>query len=89
MEIEEPEVKVEKEKVVKKENQVDPSKESTEEKSQSDDKNIKKPIQDNYEPEKISEFELINQDPSLKNYEWAIKRRMDHYKNNKFIITKI
>ena len=29
---------------------------------------------------KISQFEMINQDPSLKNYEWCIRRRYDHYK---------
>ena len=32
-------------------------------------------------PKKISEFDLINQDPYLKNYEWAIKRRNEHFKN--------
>ena len=29
---------------------------------------------------KISEFDLINQDPYLKNFEWAIKRRNEHFK---------
>ena len=29
---------------------------------------------------KISEYEMINQDPSLKTYEWHIKRHNDHYK---------
>ena len=32
-------------------------------------------------PKKISEFDLINQDPYLKNYEWCIKRRNEHFKN--------
>ena len=32
------------------------------------------------EDKKISEYELINQDPSLKPYEWCIKRRNDHFK---------
>ena len=32
-------------------------------------------------PKKISEFDLINQDPYLKNFEWAIKRRNEHFKN--------
>jgi len=34
------------------------------------------PIQRN----RISEFEIINQDPSLKYYEWHIRKRNDHYK---------
>ena len=33
------------------------------------------------EPPKLSKFELINQDPSLKSYEWAIERRCNHYKD--------
>lgn len=32
-------------------------------------------------PTKISEYDLINQDPYLKNFEWAIKRRNEHFKN--------
>ena len=32
-------------------------------------------------PKKISEFDLINQDPYLKNFEWCIKRRNEHFKN--------
>ena len=28
---------------------------------------------------RISSYEIINQDPSLKNYEWAIKKRNDHF----------
>ena len=28
---------------------------------------------------KISDFDLINQDPSLKNYEWNIKHRLEHF----------
>ena len=32
------------------------------------------------EKQKISEYEVINQDPSLKPYEWCIKRRNDHFK---------
>ena len=35
-------------------------------------------MQNNY---KISEFELINQDHSLKSFEWSIKRRNEHFKN--------
>ena len=31
--------------------------------------------------QKISEFDVINQDPSLKNYEWNIKHRLDHFHN--------
>ena len=30
---------------------------------------------------KISEFDLINQDHSLKSFEWCIKRRNEHFKN--------
>ena len=43
------------------------------------------------EPEKvkpISEFELINQDPSLKNYEWNIKHRVEHFKRQLETIEK-
>ena len=83
MEAEEPEeeVKIE-EKLVKQENPIDPAKEEEKKKETSVPIPEKKePVVDNYEPQKISEFEVINQDPSLKNYEWAIKRRMDHYKN--------
>ena len=29
---------------------------------------------------KISEYDIINQDPSLKDYEWCIKRRNEHFK---------
>ena len=29
---------------------------------------------------RISDFEMINQDPSLKNYEWYIRKLNDHYK---------
>ena len=32
-------------------------------------------------PKKISEYDLINQDPYLKNFEWCIKRRNEHFKN--------
>ena len=32
-------------------------------------------------PKKISEFDLINQDPYLKNFEWCIKRRNEHFKS--------
>ena len=39
---------------------------------------IKPPVEG---PKKISEFDLINQDPYLKNYEWCIKRRNEHFKN--------
>ena len=28
---------------------------------------------------RISQYDLINQDPSLKNYEWCIRRRNDHF----------
>ena len=31
--------------------------------------------------QKISEFDVINQDPSLMNYEWNIKHRLDHFHN--------
>ena len=36
----------------------------------------------------ISEFELINQDPSLKNYEWNIKHRVEHFKRQLETIEK-
>ena len=78
MKIEEPELKIKNQKVIQKQNKFNTSKQPKQN-PQPDNKTIKK--QDNYEPPKISEFELINQDPSLKNYEWAIKRRMDHYYN--------
>ena len=32
-------------------------------------------------PKKISEFEVINQDPTLKKYEWKIKQRKNYFKN--------
>ena len=41
-----------------------------------------------YNTNKISEFELINQDPSLKNYEWCIRRRNDHFKRILYEIEK-
>ena len=31
--------------------------------------------------QKISDFDVINQDLSLKNYEWNIKHRLDHFHN--------
>ena len=36
--------------------------------------------------QKISEFEMINQDPSLKNFEWCIRRRNDHFKRQLYQI---
>ena len=32
------------------------------------------------QPHKVSKYELINQDPSLKPFEWAIDRRVNHFK---------
>ena len=86
MEAEEPEEPITREeKIVKQENPVDPAKEEKKDEKgnevpQSQPQKVE-PQHDNYEPKKISDFELINQDPSLKNYEWAIRRRVDHYKN--------
>ena len=56
----------------------EPKKEEKEEKPE-EDKNKKAPQPEG--PKKISEFDLINQDPYLKNFEWAIKRRNEHFKN--------
>ena len=55
------------------------SKKEEKEQKPEEDKN-KKPSQPEG-PKKISEFDLINQDPYLKNFEWAIKRRNEHFKN--------
>ena len=52
-------------------------KEKKEEKKEEEKKEEKKEAE---EKKKISEYELINQDPSLKPYEWCIKRRNDHFK---------
>ena len=57
----------------------DESKKEEKEQKPEEDKN-KKPSQPEG-PKKISEFDLINQDPYLKNFEWAIKRRNEHFKN--------
>ena len=53
-------------------------KEKKEEKKQREQKKKNEPKLDN---SKISEFELINQDHSLKSFEWCIKRRNEHFKN--------
>ena len=37
---------------------------------------------------KISDFDLINQDPSLKNYEWNIKHRLEHFHHQIELIEK-
>ena len=52
-----------------------------------------KPIMENKPKPKeirkrISEYDMINQDPSLKNYEWCIKRRNDHFKKTLHEIEK-
>ena len=57
----------------------DETKKEEKEEKPEEDKN-KKPSQPEG-PKKISEFDLINQDPYLKNFEWAIKRRNEHFKN--------
>ena len=54
--------------------------EKTEEKKQEESKEKEKP-QEYQGPKKISEYDLINQDPYLKNFEWCIKRRNEHFKN--------
>jgi 1,4-alpha-glucan branching enzyme len=57
----------------------DESKKEEKEQKPEEDKNKKAPQPEG--PKKISEFDLINQDPYLKNFEWAIKRRNEHFKN--------
>ena len=57
----------------------DESKKEEKEEKPEEDKNKKAPQPEG--PKKISEFDLINQDPYLKNFEWAIKRRNEHFKN--------
>ena len=54
--------------------------EKAEEKKQEESKEKEKP-QEYQGPKKISEYDLINQDPYLKNFEWCIKRRNEHFKN--------
>ena len=69
----------------KKEVKEDKEKEEKKEEKEKEEKKIEqeKPKENTqYQgPKKISEFDLINQDPYLKNFEWAIKRRNEHFKN--------
>ena len=60
--------------------QLKENQEKTEEKKQEESKEKEKP-QEYQGPKKISEYDLINQDPYLKNFEWCIKRRNEHFKN--------
>ena len=54
--------------------------EKTDEKKK-EEKTEEKKSQEYQGPKKISEYDLINQDPYLKNFEWCIKRRNEHFKN--------
>ena len=53
--------------------------EKKEEEKKEEKKEEKPPVSEG--PKKISEYDLINQDPYLKNFEWCIKRRNEHFKN--------
>jgi 1,4-alpha-glucan branching enzyme len=73
---------------IKEKNNEKKEKEKTSEKTEKvkeDEKKKKKEQPIKYEApiynSKISEFELINQDHSLKSFEWCIKRRNEHFKN--------
>ena len=85
--------KEKKKNIEKKEVKEDVKKEKKNEDEKEDDETKKevkeKPLSEEKKPEsiptsvptKISEFDLINQDHSLKSYEWCIKRRNEHFKN--------
>ena len=81
-ESDEPE-KPEKKEEVKEEKKEEVKEEVKEEKKEDVKEEVKeeKPKEEKpQEKQKISEYEVINQDPSLKPYEWCIKRRNDHFK---------
>ena len=73
--VENNEEKKEKEKT---DNEEQKEKEKVEEKKEEEKPKLTPPPEG---PKKISEFDLINQDPYLKNFEWCIKRRNEHFKN--------
>ena len=80
---EEKEKESEQEKVENNNNKVEEKKEDKKEEKEEKKIEQEKPKENTqYQgPKKISEFDLINQDPYLKNFEWAIKRRNEHFKN--------
>ncbi|MCQ2973134.1 MAG: alpha amylase C-terminal domain-containing protein, partial [archaeon] len=70
-----------KEKDKKGKNEKEKSEKSKDKSEKEKSEKVKEPEKkQEFKPQKISEFEMINQDHSLKSFEWCIKRRNEHYR---------